>query len=224
MFVQTEYLPEFGALVATRRPRAGRSRRSGPHISPSWKVISPPIRQYESDRAEIPRTRQPRWVAPQPLSGTSCCRTRSEPFSTRFSRFAIALSSRPARFARIAFWTLVASSREELIWCCSTSITDRSAFDRAKTLAWTQAQVQLRHLDVEPEEAADFQRLWRRRSCMPTRASGRRPRRFCAAPAASPRSGRYRISGDLPIVLLRIGYARTFPRYASCCAPTNTGA
>ena len=34
-----------------------------------------------------------------------------------------------------------------------------AAFDRAKTLAWTQAQVQLRYLGVDFEEAQEFQRI-----------------------------------------------------------------
>ncbi len=36
---------------------------------------------------------------------------------------------------------------------------DASTFERTLTLAWTQAQVQLRHLGIEPDEAHLFQRL-----------------------------------------------------------------
>ena len=64
----------------------------------------------------------------------------------------------PGKVARVAFWTLVADSRDELLSLIEKH-HDRSAYDRAKTLAWTQAQVQLRHLDIKPAEAADFQRL-----------------------------------------------------------------
>ena len=41
----------------------------------------------------------------------------------------------------------------------STSIEDTNAFERAGTLAWTQAQVQLRHLGIDADEASLFQRL-----------------------------------------------------------------
>ncbi|MDH3919506.1 MAG: glycosyl transferase, partial [Rhodospirillales bacterium] len=79
----------------------------------------------------------------------------------------------------------------------------RSAFDRAKTLAWTQAQVQLRHLDVEAEEAADFQRL-----AAPILYADPRFRSPSEAiiRGAGSQSGLWphAISGDLPIVLLRI--------------------
>ncbi len=97
---------------------------------------------------------------------------------------------------------MVASSRAELLDLVDKH-HDRSAFDRAKTLAWTQAQVQLRHLDVKADEAADFQSL-----AAPILYADRR---FRASPAALARgadsqSGLWPlgISGDLPIVLLHI--------------------
>src|SRR5690606_34526148 len=78
-----------------------------------------------------------------------------------------------------------------------------SAFDRARTLAWTQAQVQLRHLDIDAQEAADFQRL-----AAPLLYADARFRAPQAAilRGAGPQAGLWphAISGDLPIVLLRI--------------------
>ena len=68
------------------------------------------------------------------------------------------LSVAAGKVARISFWTLVADSEQELIDSIDKH-NDRSAFERARTLAWTRAQVQLRHLDIEAAEAADFQRL-----------------------------------------------------------------
>src|SRR5690606_35261638 len=80
---------------------------------------------------------------------------------------------------------------------------DRSAFERAKTLAWTQAQVQLLHLGMQAEKAAAFQRLaapllypdsrLRTPSAAIIRGAGRQPGLWP-----------HGISGDLPIVLLRI--------------------
>ncbi len=60
--------------------------------------------------------------------------------------------------ARIAFWTVVASSREALLDAIDRH-RDANAFTRVTTLAWTQAQVQLRHLDIDAAEASYFQRL-----------------------------------------------------------------
>ncbi len=108
----------------------------------------------------------------------------------------------PGKVARLSFWTVVASSRAELLDLVDKH-HDRSAFDRTKTLAWTQAQVQLRHLDVGADEAADFQNL-----AAPILYADRRFRASSAAlvRGAGAQSGLWSlgISGDLPIVLLCI--------------------
>ena len=84
--------------------------------------------------------------------------------------------------------------------------------------------MQLRHLDVDAEEAADFQRL-----AAPILYADPRFRAPSGAiiRGAGPQSGLWphAISGDLPIVLLRIDEIEDYrARSASCCAPTNTGA
>ncbi|RYY56402.1 MAG: glycosyl transferase, partial [Comamonadaceae bacterium] len=157
--------------------------------------------QYESDRARfLGRSRSAGTAAAivdgQPLSGTVGT-VLDAVFALRH-RVAIP----PGGLVRVAFWTVVAPSRAELLHLIDKH-HDRSAFERAATLAWTQAQVQLRHLGVDADEAADFQRL-----AAPLLYADRRLR----APAetlrqgAGPQSGLWphAVSGDLPIVLLRI--------------------
>ncbi|CAM5181092.1 hypothetical protein [Alishewanella longhuensis] len=61
----------------------------------------------------------------------------------------------PGKRVRVAFWTLVAHSKTELLLNIEQH-NERSAYGRAAMLAWTQAQVQLRHLAVTVAEAADF--------------------------------------------------------------------
>jgi len=77
------------------------------------------------------------------------------------------------------------------------------AFDRAATLAWTHAQVQLSHLGVDPDQASLFQRL--AGHVLYADALLRPPseaiRRGAGPPAALWAQG---ISGDVPIVLVRI--------------------
>ena len=58
----------------------------------------------------------------------------------------------------MAFWTFVGSSREAILDLVDKH-HDATAFEQASTLAWTQAQVQLYHLDIHRDEAALFQRL-----------------------------------------------------------------
>ncbi|RCW74484.1 cyclic beta-1,2-glucan synthetase [Pseudorhodoferax soli] len=201
LFVRTEYLPEFGALVATRRQRS-------PEEPPVWAAHfavvegeSTAAPQHESDRARfLGRSRDPGTaqaiLGGQPLSGTVGT-VLDAVFALRH-RVAVP----PGGLVRVAFWTVVAPSRDELLHLIDKH-HDRSAFERAATLAWTQAQVQLRHLGVHADEAADFQRL-----AAPLLYADRRLR----APAetllrgAGPQSGLWphAVSGDLPIVLLRI--------------------
>ena len=59
----------------------------------------------------------------------------------------------PGATVRIAFWTMVASTREALLDGVDKH-RDATAFERAATLAWTQAQVQLHHLGITPAKPA----------------------------------------------------------------------
>src|SRR5207244_6629830 len=108
----------------------------------------------------------------------------------------------PGATAHITFWTITASSRSDLL-----NLVDKhgnpAAFERLITLAWTQAQVQLFHLGISPDEATMFQRL----------ASGvlysnpaLRPSSdvLTQSEAAQSALWGYGISGDLPIVVCRI--------------------
>ena len=108
----------------------------------------------------------------------------------------------PGKVARVAFWTVIAPTRQELLDLVDKH-HDRSAFDRVNTLAWTQAQVQLRDLEVEADEAADFQRL-----AAPILYADQRFRTGSEALArgAGSQAGLWpqSISGDFPIVLVRI--------------------
>src|SRR6202042_975763 len=104
--------------------------------------------------------------------------------------------------ARIAFWTLAAPSRAAVLDLVDKH-HDGNAYVRAATLAWTQAQVQLRHLGIDAEEAGLFQRL--ASPVIYANSSFRPPseiiRRGSGVPATLWTLG---ISGDLPIVLVTV--------------------
>ena len=201
MFVETEYVAEFGALVATRRTR---SRDEAQVWAAHFAVVEGEILadpQYESDRSRfVGRGRTigtaEAIVGGRPLTGT--VGAVLDPIFSLRQRVKVP----PGQVVRVAFWTVVSSSRADLLDLVDRH-NDRSAFERAKTLAWTQAQVQLRHLDVEAKEAADFQRL-----AAPILYSDPRFRASSEiiVRGAKPQSGLWphAISGDLPIVLLRI--------------------
>ena len=209
MFVETEYLPELGALIASRRRRSP----SEPEIwAAHFAVTEGEITaepQYETDRLKLlgrGRTlpNAAAFTGDQPLSNT--VGTVLDPVFSLRQRIRIA----PGAVARIAFWTLLASSRAELIDLLDKH-HDRNAYDRAKTLAWTQAQVQLYHLDITSDEAADFQRL----AAPVLHTDARfRPPAAVIADGANRQSALWpmAISGDRPIVLLRISDIEDLPQ------------
>ncbi|MDR3470645.1 MAG: glucoamylase family protein [Devosia sp.] len=201
MFIETEHLGEFGALIATRRRRSpGEAEIWAAHFAVvEGEIVAEP--QYESDRARFLGRGRSIDSASAVFEGLPLSNTVGTVLDPVFSlRRRVAVP--PGKSARVAFWTIVASSRAELLELIDKH-HDRSAFDRAKTLAWTQAQVQLRYLDVDTQEAADFQRL-----TAPILYADPRFRASSEAiiRGAGPQSGLWphAISGDLPIVLLRI--------------------
>jgi cyclic beta-1,2-glucan synthetase len=139
-----------------------------------------------------------------PLSGTTG--TVLDPIFSIRRRVSVP----PGGRARVTFWTLVADTPDALL-----ELVDRhrhpAAFDRAETLAWTQAQVQLRHLGITHSAARDFQRL----AGVVLRGDPRlrsSPARIAAG--AGPQSGLWPmgISGDLPIVLMLVDDAEDMPQ------------
>jgi cyclic beta-1,2-glucan synthetase len=197
LFVETQYLPDAKAVLATRRLRAP----TDPAIWAAHLVVTDGTPEVETDRANFlgrgPGVRSPIAVTSgQPLTNT--VGTVLDPVFALRCRVSIA----PGAIVHLAFWTVVASSRGALIDLIDRH-RDVTAFDRASTLAWTQAQVQLRHLGIDPSEADLFQRLaghllyagpeLRPSSATITRGAGRQSGLWGLG-----------ISGDLPILLLRI--------------------
>jgi cyclic beta-1,2-glucan synthetase len=108
----------------------------------------------------------------------------------------------PGATVRVTFSTLIARSRDEAL-ALADEYHDPAAFERAATLAWTKAQVQLHHLGIDPDEAHLFQELASRihYSDPMLRPSSGGLTRNSRGPSALWRHG---ISGDIPIVLVRI--------------------
>jgi cyclic beta-1,2-glucan synthetase len=105
----------------------------------------------------------------------------------------------------VAFWTLAAASREEVL-ALADKHQDPTAFQRATTLAWTQAQVQLHHIGVGVDEAHLFQQL--ANHVLFSDPTLRPPSARLAGSRLGPAAlWTHGISGDLPIVLARIDEA-----------------
>ncbi len=201
LFVQTEFIPHIGALLATRRPRSSDDQPIwAAHVAAVEEQVDGVI-QYETDRARFlgrgRSTRSPVSVVDgHPLSNT--VGAVLDPIFSLRCRITLA----PGATAHATFSTVVAESREEVL-DLADKYRDSASFERAAILAWTQAQVQLHHLGITTDEAHLFQRLANRIlfsdvSLRPSASVlGRNER-------GAPGLWAHGISGDLPIVLVRI--------------------
>ncbi len=201
MFVRTEYLGSHAALLANRRRRAPDEPElwASHHAVIEGTTSAGP--EFDTDRASfIGRGRELRspnaMLEGRALSGATG--TVLDPvFALRY-RIRVPAGST----ARIAFWTCVANSRAAVIEVLDKH-RDPNAHMRVATLAWTQAQVQLRHFGIDASQANLFQQL-AGRILYPdsaARPSSDAIQRGAAGPGGLWAQG---ISGDLPIVLVRI--------------------
>jgi cyclic beta-1,2-glucan synthetase len=111
--------------------------------------------QFETDRAGFVGSGRGIRTPISVIDGQSLSNTAGTVLDPIFSLRSRVRIARGAT-ARLAFWTLIAASRAEVLDLADKH-RDPAAFDRAVTLAWTQAQVQLYHLGVAAAEADLFQ-------------------------------------------------------------------
>ena len=199
--VQTESLADLGALLATRRPRAaGEPTVWAAHIV-AVEGQAGGSAQYETDRGRFlgrGRTiRTPMSVTDgRPLSNTAG--SVLDPIFSLRRRIRLAAGES----VRLIFSTLVAPSRDAAV-ALADKYRDPATFERTVTLAWTQAQVQCHHLGIDAEEAHLFQNLASR--VLYSDPALRPSADVLTRPSAGPSAlWAQRISGDLPIVLVRI--------------------
>jgi len=201
LFVQTECLPELDVVLATRRRRS-------PEEPELWLAHVVAVDgeaigdlQRETDRARfLGRGR----VLRSPLAladGRALSNTVGsvlDPVVSLRRRVRIP----PGQTVRVSFSTMVAPSRDEAL-SLAEKYRDTATFDRAATLAWTQAQVQLQHIGIERDEAHLFQSLARRVLFLDRtlRPSAEMLARDTGGSASLWPHG---ISGDIPIVLVQI--------------------
>ena len=199
--VETECVPELDSLLATRRPRSG--GEAAVWLAHVVAVEGETIGglQWETDRARfLGRGRAIRapaaMAAGRALSDTTGAVL--DPIVSLRRRVRV-----PAgETVRVAFSTLVAPSRAEAL-DLAEKYRDPATFDRAATLAWTQAQVQQHHLGMTPDEAHLFQGLASR--ILYSDRTLRPPADVLARQMGGPDAlWAHGISGDLPIVLVQI--------------------
>ena len=204
LFVETEFVASAEVLLATRR-------RQSEKETPVWLAHVVMVEgesvgdlQFETDRARfLGRGHSVRDAISitdgRPLSNTV------GPVLDPVMSLRHTVRIPPGTTARIVFSTLVASAREQLL-DLADKYRDARTWERTVMSAWTQAQVQLHHLGITPDEAHLFQRL---ANALLYSDPSLRPssEMLSHGTIEVPSLWAHGISGDLPIVLARIDEA-----------------
>jgi cyclic beta-1,2-glucan glucanotransferase len=201
LFIQTEFVPDVGALLVRRRRQSDRE-------TPVWAAHVVAVEgetvgelQFETDRARfIGRGHDVHnpvsIVDGRPLSNTDGSVLDPVISLRRTVRIP------PGATARVVFSTIVAPARDQVM-----ELADKyrgpTTVERTLALAWTQAQVQLHHLGISLDEAHLFQRV---ANSVLYSDTSMRPSSDVLIRSTLERSALWAhgISGDLPIVLVRI--------------------
>ncbi len=201
LFVQTEFIQNVGALLATRRMQSDKDTAVWAAHVVTVEGENVGELQFETDRLRFigrgHTVRNPASINDgRPLSNTVGSVLDPVVSLRRTVRIP------PGTTSRLAFSTIVAKTREQAIELAD-KYSGPSTFERTLTLAWTQAQVQLHHLGIDLDEAHLFQGL--ANSVLYSDAS-LRPSSDVLIRSTLERSALWAhgISGDLPIVLVRI--------------------
>jgi cyclic beta-1,2-glucan synthetase len=201
LFVQTEFAPDLNALLATRRPRYASDRQIWAAHVAAVEGELPGVVQYETDRARFLGRGRLVGAAAAVQDGRPLSNTVGAVLDPIFSlRLRISLAA--GATAHAIFSTVVAETREDVL-DLADKYRDSATFERAATLAWTQAQVQLHHLGIGQDEALLYQRLANR---ILYSDPSLRPAAGLLAQNHRGAQGLWAhgISGDHPIVLVRI--------------------
>ena len=201
MFVETEFVPELETLLATRRKRSPSEQEVWTAQFLVWDGLKVGDLDYETDRARFIGIGNSRRNPQAFMSGQTLSKTVGAVLDPIFA-FRLRLRIPAGRQVKCTLWMVAAATRDAVL-----DLVDRhrqeAAYERALTLAWTQAQIQLRHLSINHEEAHLFQQL--AGHLIHPNAALRPSSRFLQD-NLGPQSSLWPhgISGDRPILLVRI--------------------
>jgi cyclic beta-1,2-glucan synthetase len=207
LFIQTEALREPRALLAYRRPRSS----SEPSVYVAHRFTLEQDAGESQDEALRFETDRRRFIG-RGRTLASPMGALQEPGGSQGYVLDPILSLRqgltlaPGQRVQVSLVLAAGASREQVSGLMS-KYGDPHAIDRAMDFAWASAQLELRLLRIQPDEARRFQQL-ASHLLYPSPLL-----RSAAQHIASNRKGQaglwtYGISGDLPIALIAIGEAR----------------
>lgn len=201
LFVQTEFLSSKKALLAKRRQQSGHDQENwGLHVVVTDGKVMSEI-QYETDRAQFIGRGRNLSNPYAMLEGENLSNVAGETLDPILSLRVQVLVPAGSKI-HVAFSTGLASSREEALeW--ADRYHDIHCFERESKMSWTKCQADLRHLGIEAEAADLYQSMAKRILFMapPIGPSLQKSTTFSNAQTSLWPSG---ISGDLPIVIVRI--------------------
>jgi len=202
LFVQTEILPQRGAILCTRRPRS--LDEPVPWMFHLMAVHGADIEEvsYETDRLRF-IGRGNTVVDPQAMRGSAALSGSQGSVLDPIVAIRHRITLDPGKSATIDIVSGVAETRDAVL-SLAEKYRDRRLADRAFDLAWTHAQVVLRQLNATEADAQLYAHL-----AAPV-IYANSSLRADASVLGKNRRGQsglwgYSISGDLPIVLLQIG-------------------
>jgi cyclic beta-1,2-glucan synthetase len=200
LFLATEILSDHAAILCGRRPRSATEAGAWAVHVLSAEGRMPGAVECETDRSRFlgrghgPEDAQA--VDGRSLSGTTGAVL--DPIASLRLRVRLA----PGGFARIAFSTGMAPTREGAI-ALAERYHDPAAASRTFALAFTHAQIELQHLGITMRDAQTYQAL-ASRLLYPDPLLRADPEVLASAQGGQQNLWRYGISGDLPILLLRV--------------------
>lgn len=201
LFVETEFVPEASALLCHRRSRDPRKPGSwAVHVINLEGRAPQGVLEWETDRARFlgrgGELSHPDAMDGRALSGT--VGTVLDAIVSLRQRIRVPASES----ARLTFSTGVAPNRETAL-ALAHKYREAGAASRAFALAFTHAQGALRHLDISADDARLFERL-ASRALYDGQSLRATPDVLASNELSQAALWRHGISGDLPIVLVRV--------------------
>ena len=201
LFVQTELIPERQAILCTRRPRSAEEQ-------PPWMMHLMTVQgatigpaSFETDRMKfIGRGRT--LASPAAMDGKAPLSNSYGPVLDPIVSIRRVVVLQPRESVRLDLVTGVADTREAVV-ALAEKYSDPRLADRVFELAWTHSQILLGQLNATEADAQTYGRL---AGSVIYASALRRARASVLIKNRRGQSGLwgYGISGDLPIVLVRI--------------------
>ncbi|KUO77746.1 MAG: hypothetical protein APF77_17805 [Clostridia bacterium BRH_c25] len=201
LFIRTEYLHRYSALLAERRPR---EEKKAPIYALHELTVKEEVLggiQYETDRARF-IGRGNSVEKPAAVEGSHPLSNTVGPVLDPIMSLRCRVRLQPGQTVKLNYITGVSDSKEKIM-LMAEKYHDCSSIDRAFELAWTRSQVEMRYLNLRKEEIELFRQMMSQIIYLsPLRR--KQENDIKENRKGQPGLWTYGISGDLPIALAYI--------------------